>query len=801
MAGHHSTHSHDHAHAGHGHGALAPPEGKAIDPVCGMQVTIATAKHIHKHDGQPHYFCSAGCKTKFANDPARYLEPEKKAAAAAAEAQAVPEGTIYTCPMHPEVQQVGPGTCPICGMALEPMGVPDANAGPNPELIDFMRRLKIGAVLTVPLFLLAMLPHLGVPLHNWLSPRISQWIELVLATPVILYCALPFFERGWASIVTRNPNMWTLITIGVLAAYAYSVVATFVPGLFPAELASDHGVIPVYYEAAAVIIVLVLVGQVLELMARERTGDAIRALLNLAPKTALKVAADGTETEIPLEHVMKSDHLRVRPGEAIPVDGVVVSGQSSVDESLLTGEAIPVEKSAGSKVTGGTINRTGSFIMEAVRVGKETMLAHIVEMVASAQRSRAPIQSLVDQVSRYFVPAVIAVAVLAFFAWLLFGPSPQLAYAVVAAVSVLIIACPCALGLATPMSIMVATGRGARSGVLVRNAEALQKMAEIDTLLVDKTGTLTEGRPCLTDAETFDGGDPETMLRLAASLEKGSEHPLAEAIVNGARDRKIAVLAPERFDAVAGQGVKGKVSGEEVAVGNAVLMRALGLDPAPHEAQLGALRSDGKTAFLVAIGGKLTGLIAVSDPIKESAHAALEALKADGIEVIMATGDDPRTAEAVGRKLGITQIHAGVQPSDKAALVRSLKARGRIVAMAGDGINDAPALALADVGIAMGTGADVAIESAGLTLPKGDLGGIVRAHQLADATMRNIRQNLGFAFGYNALGVPIAAGVLYPVLGTLLSPMIAALAMSLSSVSVVANALRLGRVKLQPRKR
>jgi Cu+-exporting ATPase len=766
-----------------------------------MKVTIATAKHIHEHDGHLHYFCNPRCKTKFIDDPERYLEPEKKAATAAQEAKAVPEGTIYGCPMDPGQEQIGPGICKICGMALEPVGVPDANAGPNPELIDFTRRLKIGAILTIPLFLIAMLPHLGVPLHNWLSPHTSQWIELALATPVILYCAKPFFERGWSSIVTRNPNMWTLITIGVLAAYAYSIVATFAPGLFPAELASDHGVIPVYYEAAAVIIVLVLVGQVLELMARERTGDAIRALLNLAPKTALKVGADGSETEIPLEHVMKGDHLRVRPGEAVPVDGNVISGQSSVDESLLTGEAIPVEKSAGSKVTGGTINRNGSFVMEAVRVGKETMLAHIVEMVASAQRSRAPIQSLVDQVSRYFVPTVVAVAVLAFFAWLVLGPSPQLAYAIVAAVSVLIIACPCALGLATPMSIMVATGRGARSGVLVRNAEALQKMAEIDTLIVDKTGTLTEGQPRLTDVEAFDGGDTKMMLRLAASLEKGSEHPLAEAIVKGARERKIAVLAPERFEAVVGLGVKGEVSGQDIAIGNSALMRSLGLDPAPHEARLDAVRSDGKIAFLVAIGGKLKGLIAVSDPIKASAHDALAALKADGIEVIMATGDARQTAEAVGRALGITAIHAGVTPADKADLIRALKTRGRIVAMAGDGINDAPALALADVGIAMGTGADVAIESAGLTLPKGDLGGIVRAHQLADATMRNIRQNLGFAFGYNALGVPIAAGVLYPILGTLLSPMVAALAMSLSSVSVVANALRLGRVTLQPRKR
>ncbi len=790
------AHEQHHTHEHHHHHSHAPASGPvATDPVCGMTVKIEGARHVHDHGGERHYFCSSKCREKFVADPARYLDPARKAAAEAA----VPEGTLYTCPMHPEIVQVGPGSCPICGMALEPKDPTAAVEGPNPELIDFRRRLAVGAVLTVPIVVLAMGPDLGLPVHNWLSPQAVGWVEFVLATPVVLWCGWPFLERGWASIRNRSPNMWTLISIGVLAAYLYSVVAVLAPGLFPHDFMMHGGAVGRYFEAAAVIVTLVLVGQVLELKARERTGGAIRALLDLAPKTARRVGADGSETDIPLAHVHPGDRLRVRPGESIPVDGTVHEGQSTVDESLLTGEPVPVEKAPGATVTGGTINKAGAFIMEARKVGSETVLARIVEMVAHAQRSRAPIQSLADRVAAYFVPSVVLIAVLAFLAWLVFGPSPALAYAMVAAVSVLIIACPCALGLATPMSIMVATGRGAREGVLVKNAAALEGMAAIDTLIVDKTGTLTEGKPVLSSMTALPGFTETELLGMAAALEKASEHPLAEAIVKGAEARGIKLPAAETFQAISGQGIRGRVSGREVALGTARLMEGLGISTTAAGAPLKALREDGGIALLAAVDGKLAGWFAMADPIKPSARDAVAVLRKHGIDVMMATGDNRTTALAVARELGVETVHADVLPEEKARLVTTLKAQGRKVAMAGDGINDAPALAAADVGIAMGTGADVAIESAGITLLKGDLGGIVRARRLSEATVSNIWQNLVFAFGYNALGVPIAAGVLYPVFGVLLSPMVAAAAMSLSSVSVIGNALRLNAARLADR--
>jgi P-type Cu+ transporter len=784
------VHHHDHSHA------EAVPVGTARDPVCGMTVAVAGAKHTDVHGGLTHFFCSPHCKEKFIADPARYLHRDATGRVAEHEGRANPVGTLYTCPMHPEVVQEGPGICPKCGMALEPKGLPASDAGPNPELVDFTHRLLIGAALAVPLLIVAMGPDLGLPVHRWLSPQAAGWLELALATPVVAWCGWPFMQRGWASIVNRSPNMWTLISIGVLVAYAYSIVAVLVPDLFPHDFRMHGGTVGRYFEAAAVIIVLVLVGQVLELKARERTGNAIRALLNLAPKTARRVAPDGTEADVALDLVQVGNRLRVRPGEAIPVDGTVVTGHSAVDESLLTGEALAVDKGPGAAVTAGTLNKTGSFVMEARRVGAETTLARIVALVAEAQRSRAPIQSLADRVAAYFVPTVVAVAVLAFFAWLALGPSPALGYAVVAAVSVLIIACPCALGLATPISIMVATGRGAREGVLVRSAEALERLAAVDTLIVDKTGTLTEGKPTLAEIAPLNGFDETTLLQLAASLENASEHPLAEPIVKAAEARGLRLLAAEHFDAVTGQGIKGRVDGKAVALGTARLMHSLGIEVSGADPQLAALRREGKIALLAAIDGRLVGWLALVDRIKPSARDALAALKRRGIDVVMATGDNRITAEAVARELGIATVHADVLPQDKAQIAVRLKAQGRKVAMAGDGINDAPALAAADVGIAMGTGADVALESAGITLLKGDLAGIVRARRLAEATVANIWQNLAFAFGYNALGIPIAAGVLYPVLGVLLSPMLAAAAMSLSSVSVVGNALRLGVVKL-----
>ncbi|MFM1814440.1 MAG: hypothetical protein RLZ98_1135 [Pseudomonadota bacterium] len=764
-------------------------QDKAIDPVCGMEVVVATAKHTHDHAGETYYFCNPRCKDRFQADPEKYLSDRR-------EDEPAPEGTLYTCPMHPEIVQEGPGSCPICGMALEPMGVPTTDAGPDPELVDFTHRFWVGLALTLPVFVLSMGPMVGLPVRYWLGHETAKWIELILATPVVLWCAKPFFERGWTSIRTLRFNMWTLISIGVGVAFVYSVVATLAPGLFPAEFRGHGGEVGVYFEAATVIVVLVLLGQILELRARARTGDAIRALLDLAPKTARVVDADGRERDVPLESVNAGDRIRVRPGESVPVDGEIVDGGSAIDESMLTGEPLPVEKSVGDAVTGGTLNQSGSFIMVARRVGSETMLAGIVRMVAEAQRSRAPIQKVADQVAGYFVPAVLAVAVLAFVSWSIFGPPPALAYAIVTAVSVLIIACPCALGLATPMSIMTATGRGAQAGVLVKNAEALETLASVDTLIVDKTGTLTEGKPVLTDVVCAAGfGEPE-ILEVAASLERGSEHPLAAAIVAGAADRGITPAAAADFDSVSGKGVTGNVGGRAVALGNTALLDGLGVDHGALDDAASRLRAEGKTAMYLAIDGRLAALLAVADRIKETTPDALADLRELGLRIVMVTGDNARTAEAIARKLGIDEVRAGVLPSGKADIVAELKASGASVAMAGDGINDAPALAAADVGIAMGTGADIAIESAGITLLKGDLGGLVRARRLVVATMANIRQNLFFAFAYNALGVPVAAGVLFPVFGLLLSPMIAAAAMSLSSVSVIGNALRLRSIRL-----
>ena len=769
----------------------AAPEDyiEATDPVCGMTVARATARHVAKHAGQRFYFYSARYQEEFEADPDAYVEdlpaPEP-----------MPKGTRYFCPMCPEIVSDGPSDCPSCGMALEPMGVPVGDQGPNPELVDFTRRFRIGAALTVPVLLLAMGPMLGLPVRRWIGEGIAAWAELALATPVVLWSGWPFFVRGVKSVINRSLNMFTLIAMGVGAAYAFSVVATIAPGIFPAGFRDAGGHVGVYYEAAAVIVILVLLGQLLELRARERTGDAIRALLDLAPKTARIIRPDGREEEIPLESVKVGDRLRIRPGDKAPVDGVVVEGHSSIDESMLTGEPVPVEKAVGDPVTGATINGTGTLVVEARRVGADTMLSQIVEMVAEAQRSRAPIQKLADLVAGYFVPAVVLVAVAAFIAWSNWGPAPAMAYALVAAVSVLIIACPCALGLATPMSIMTATGRGAQAGVLIRNAEALERFARVGTLIVDKTGTLTEGKPKLVAVAPEAGMDEAGLLRLAASLERGSEHPLAEAIVAGAGDRGIALSGVEGFEAVTGKGVKGLVEGKTVALGNAKLLADLGLDGGAAGEMANQRRDRGETVMFVVVEGRLAGLVSVADPVKETTPQALKALHAEGLRIVMVTGDNERTANAVASRLGIDEIRAGVLPGDKARIIKELQAAGATVAMAGDGVNDAPALAQADVGVAMGTGADVAIESAGFTLVKGDLKGIVRARRLAHATMRNIRQNLFSAFVYNSAGVPIAAGVLYPFFGILLSPMIAAAAMSLSSVSVVSNALRLRKVGL-----
>jgi Cu+-exporting ATPase len=788
---HKHTGSSEHAgHAHHHHDAHTALGGaKVLDPVCGMTVDPQTAPHRHAHHGETYYFCSSGCRTKFAADPAKYLKP-----GAATPAEPMPAGTIYTCPMHPEIRQEGPGSCPICGMALEPE-MPSADAGPNPELADMTRRFWVGVALSLPVVVLEMGGHL-FGTHGFMTPATSNWIQLLLATPVVLWAGWPFFVRGFQSLVTRNLNMFTLIAIGTGVAWVYSVVATLVPFAFPPAFRDAHGAVAVYFEAAAVITVLVLLGQVLELRAREQTSGAIRALLDLAPKIAHRIGAEGKEEDVPLESVAVSDLLRVRPGEKVPVDGQLTEGRSTLDESLVTGESMPVTKNVGAKVIAGTINRSGGFVMRAEKVGRDTMLAQIVLMVATAQRSRAPIQGLADRVAGWFVPAVLAVAVLAFAAWALFGPEPRLAYGLIAAVTVLIIACPCALGLATPMSIMVGVGRGAQAGVLIKNAEALERMEKVDTLVVDKTGTLTEGRPKVVALSSVEGIDEAQLLRFAGSVERSSEHPLARAIVEFAAERNIELAPVRGFDSPTGKGAIGMVERRRVALGNANFLRELGIAADALEAWAETQRREGATAIFAAIDGKLAGAIAIADPVKDSAADALAALKADGIRIVMLTGDNRTTAEAVARKLSISDVEAEVLPDGKSAVIDKLKREGRVVAMAGDGVNDAPALAAADVGIAMGTGTDVAMESAGITLLKGDLRGIVRARTLSRAAMRNIRQNLFFAFIYNAAGVPIAAGALYPVFGILLSPIIGALAMSLSSVSVIANALRLRFIKL-----
>ena len=706
------------------------------------------------------------------------------------------DGTVYTCPMHPQVRQTTMGSCPICGMGLELESAGMADNGPNPELVDFSRRFWIGTVLTIPLLILTMGPYLGLGIRETLGERTTLWIEFALGTPVVLWCGWPFLVRGWNSFRTIKLNMFSLIGMGVIAAWLFSIVAIIAPQIFPEGFRDAEGNVGVYFEAAAVIVTLVLLGQVIELRAREGTGKAIRALLDLAAKSARIIRADGTEEEIALDKVVVGDRLRVRPGDKVPVDGVVQDGRSSVDESMISGEPVPVEKVAGDSVTGATINGTGSLTIEATRVGSETMLAQIVGMVAAAQRSRAPIQKYADKVAGLFVPAVIGIAVLAFFGWAVWGPAPALSYGLVAAVAVLIIACPCALGLATPMSIMTATGRGAQAGVLIKNAEALERFEAIDTLIVDKTGTLTEGKPRLVAVMPEDGFDEYEVLRLAASLERGSEHPLAEAIVRGAEERGVAIDNASEFEAITGKGVKGTVGGQAVALGNIALVRDLGLEAATLTGKANARRDDGETVMFVILGDQVAGLVSVADPVKETTPAALRELHALGLRIIMATGDNERTAKAVAARLGIDEIRADVLPQDKARIIRELQAAGAKVAMAGDGVNDAPALAQADVGIAMGTGADVAIESAGITLVKGNLDGIVRARRLARATLRNIRQNLFFALVYNTAGVPIAAGVLFPTFGILISPMFAAFAMSASSISVVLNSLRLRSVQI-----
>jgi Cu+-exporting ATPase len=789
MAAH--THSNRHAVHDHEHGTVV------TDPVCGMKVDTQTAAHHYQLGETDYHFCSARCLDRFNANPDQYLNPPTNdpavwapAMGALSEAAA---GTIWTCPMHPEIRRDGPGQCPICGMALEPLE-PTLEEGPNPELIDMSRRFWVSAVLSLPLVILTF----GAELLGWelLPMRPSMWVQLTLATPVVLWGGWPFFERFWASLKTRNLNMFALIGLGVGVAYGYSVVATLAPQIFPASLRTMGGLVPVYFEAAAVITTLVLLGQVLELRARSATGAAIRALLGLAPKTARRVNDDGNEEDIPLDHVRVRDLLRIRPGEKVPVDGVVVEGHSSVDESMISGEPVPVEKEAGAKVTGATVNGTGSLLMRAERVGRDTMLAQIVRMVADAQRSRAPIQKLADQVSAWFVPTVVLIAIITFAAWNLIGPEPRLAHALVNAIAVLIIACPCALGLATPMSIMVGTGKGATHGVLVKNAEALELMERIDTLVVDKTGTLTLGKPKLIAVKPVNDFQEANVLRLAAALERGSEHPLAAAIVEGAEERSIEVPSSRDFKSHTGKGVTGTVEGHTVGLGNKALLADLGIESGSLEAEADEHRAEGQGVMFVAIDDQLAGLLVVADPIKDSAPSAVAELQSNGVRVVMMTGDNRRTAEAVARRVGINEVLADVLPDQKQAKVEELRKQGRRVAMAGDGINDAPALAAADVGIAMGTGTDVAMESAHVTLVKGDLSGIVRARHLSRATMRNIRENLFFSFVFNAAGVPIAAGVLYPWFGILLSPIIAGAAMAFSSVAVIGNSLRLNRVQL-----
>ncbi len=757
---------------------------KAVDPVCGMSVDPRTARHRFAYGGQDYLFCSGRCRERFEAEPGKFLRPK-------APEPAAPAGAIYTCPMHPEVKQAGSGSCPICGMALEPEQI-SLDDKPDPELIDMTGRFRIALALTLPVFAIEMGGHLGLHL---LPPARSNWISFALATPVVLWAGAPFFARGWRSVLTRNLNMFTLIAMGTGVAWAYSVAATFVPQTFPPAFHDMHGAVAVYFEAAAVITVLVLLGQVLELRAREKTSGAIRSLLGLAPKTARRITANADE-DVAIDAIAVGDLLRVRPGEKIPVDGAVAQGRSSVDESMVTGESMPVSKTAGDRVIGGTVNQNGGLVLRAEKVGRDTMLARIVDMVARAQRSRAPIQRLADQVAGWFVPAVIAAALAAFAAWAMLGPEPRFTFGLVAAVTVLIIACPCALGLATPMSIMVGIGRGAHAGILIRDAQALEQLEGIDTLVIDKTGTLTEGKPKVIAVVPVASVDENELLCLAASVERGSEHPLAQAILNAATERGLALSEVSDFASPSGKGATGTVDGKAVALGNAMLMRGLNVATQDLDSAAERARQDGATAIYVAIDGRVAGVIAIADPIKPSAQAALRALRGDGLRIVMLTGDNLTTANAVAKTLGIDDVEAGVLPERKSEVVQRLRGEGRRVAMAGDGVNDAPALAAADVGIAMGGGTDVAIESAGITLLTGDLMGLVRARQLSKATMRNIRQNLVFAFLYNAAGVPIAAGALYPLFGLLLSPMVGAAAMALSSVSVIANALRLARVRL-----
>ena len=815
-------------------------DSKTRDPVCGMTVDPAQAAGSHQYEGRTYYFCSQGCLEKFRENPERFLnQPPGSMTAQPVGVQRVkrePDSTEaipYTCPMHPEVRAPKPGSCPKCGMALEPLNVTapkekieytcpmhpqiirDAPGScpicgmaleprtvsldeeENHELVDMRRRFWVSALLSIPVFAIGMSDFIpGAPLGRLASMTTWSWIQLALASPVVLWGGWPFFVRGWQSIVNRSPNMFTLIGLGVAVAYVYSVVATIFPGIFPHSFREHSGTVPVYFEAAAVITTLVLLGQVLELKARSQTSGAIKALLGLAPRTARRLREDGSEEDVPLDQVQAGDRLRVRPGEKVPVDGVVIEGSSAVDESMVTGEAIPIEKRAGDYVIGATVNGTGSFVMQAERVGAETLLAQIVQMVAEAQRSRAPIQKLADVVSGYFVPAVILIAIATFIVWATFGPEPRMAYGLINAVAVLIIACPCALGLATPISIMVATGRGAQIGVLFKNAEAIEIMRKVDTLVVDKTGTLTEGKPKLITMVTADGIDESTLLRLAASLERGSEHPLAAAIVAGAEERGVELTEAHAFDSLTGKGVTGEVEGREVSLGNRALLDDLKIDAGELATRAESLRADGQTVMFVAVDGKPAGLLGVADPIKQSTPEAIKQLHEDGIRIVILTGDSRTTAEAVAAKLNIDEVVAEVLPNQKVDVVKKFQAEGKLVAMAGDGINDAPALAQAQVGIAMGTGADVAMKSAGVTLVRGDLRGIVRARVLSRMTMRNIKQNLFFAFVYNSIGVPIAAGVLYPFFGILLSPMIAAAAMSFSSVSVIGNALRLRRARL-----
>jgi Cu+-exporting ATPase len=783
------------SHAGHDHhpdaldGDASELRERQRDPVCGMLVDPRTTPYRQRHAGRLYFFCSAGCQSKFLDNPTKYLaRPEMTAPPAA------PEGTIYTCPMHPQIRQVGPGFCPICGMALEPDLI-TATSGPNPDLADMIRRFWLGLVLALPVVILEMGGHFA-NLHMIIGPKWSNWLQFLFATPVVLWAGWPFFVRGWQSLLTRNLNMFTLIAMGTGVAWLYSVIAVLLPDIFPPAFRGSDGTVAVYFEAAAVITVLVLLGQVLELRARDQTSGAIRALLDLAPKTARRIRVDDQEEEVALDVIAVGDRLRVRPGEKVPVDGVVIEGRSALDESLVTGESMPVTKTVGDKVIAGTLNATGSFVMQAEKVGRDTMLARIVQMVAAAQRSRAPIQRLADQVAGWFVPTVILFAIAAFVAWAMFGPEPRYAYGLVAAVTVLIIACPCALGLATPMSIMVGVGRGAQAGVLIKNAEALERMEKVDTLVVDKTGTLTEGKPKVVAVVPATGFEDSEALRLAASVEQASEHPLAAAIVASAKDRRLALSQVSAFDSPTGRGVVGMVDGRHITLGNAKFLREIGIATTDLDDEAERLRADGATAIFLAVDGKIAAVIAIADPVKPTTPEALKLLAQDGVRVVMLTGDNRTTAQAVARRLGIENVEAEVLPEQKSAVVERLRQQGSVVAMAGDGVNDAPALAAADVGIAMGTGTDVAIESASITLLKGDLTGIVRARRLSAATMHNIRQNLFFAFVYNAAGVPIAAGVLYPLFGILLSPVIAAAAMALSSVSVVGNALRLRATRL-----